>query len=64
MPIQIKTLSFKSITGNVVSEQNDRTINATLAQLQNGGARILDIKVSGDKAVVVYLITYETPSVG
>lgn len=66
MGIYVRTLSFSSI-GSFKSKRDDKRLNAALSELQNGGARIVDIKVSvggsfWSGAVATYLITYEAAS--
>ena len=63
MGLYIRTVSFNSL-GRFKSKRDDKKVNAVLQELQNSGAKIVDIKVSvggsfWSGAVATYAITYE-----
>ncbi len=65
MPTYIKTCSFATQRG-FKSDKDDAEVNSVLEQLQNGGAKIVDVKLriaaSSGAAHATYLIIYEASS--
>lgn len=69
MPTFIKTVCF-STGGKFNPKKDDPEVNAALTQLQNRGAKIIDVKLSlagtgtavSMLTVASYLITYESPT--
>jgi hypothetical protein len=60
MTVLIQTLSFPSSSGNFNADHDTQEVNEAMVKLQNGGAKILDVKVSIILHSAIYLITYET----
>jgi tagatose-1,6-bisphosphate aldolase len=62
MPVFVQILSFRSQRQDFNERKDTETINSALKELQEKGARIIDVKVNLAGTIstaAVYLITYE-----
>ena len=65
MPVFVQMLSFRSSRQDFDEKKDTERINEVLKELQEKGARILDVKVNLAGTIstaAIYLITYEADS--
>jgi len=65
MPVFVQMLSFRSSRQDFNETKDTERINEVLKELQEKGARILDVKVNLAGTIstaAIYLITYEADS--
>ncbi len=65
MPVFVQMLSFRSSRKDFNETKDTERLNAVLKELQEKGARIIDVKVNLAGTIstaAIYLITYEADS--
>ena len=65
MPVFVQMLSFRSSRQDFDEKKDTERINEVLKELQEKGARIIDVKVNLAGTIstaAIYLITYEADS--
>ena len=65
MPVFVQMLSFRSSRQDFDEKKDTKRINEVLKELQEKGARIIDVKVNLAGTIstaAVYLITYDADS--
>jgi len=62
MPTFVRIVSFYSRTGDINEKKDTNRINEVMKNLQEKGAKILDVKVSTSLPTAFCIITYESYS--